>query len=417
MVLYNFSDVLNKKKYIYGTLLNTILLSIVYAISQSAFISGIIMFFIFIILLFVLNHSIFNSCITSVLAMVYLLIWNAIVGRMTSLFIGAQRYAMIENKPSERIMLMIIFDVVLFLSSRLIRRYFLHKEVNFSIIKNQIFKFWAIIFGLFLFIAMYISIHMFEVEIFDVIVYIIGSLFFIILLYLIYTSSIKEEKVARKQLELLQLQTYTENLEYIYNDMRKIRHDYMNVLASMVGYMEEKDMDGLIDFFDHNVLAFTKEMKSLDFQLGRLSNIKQREIKGLIAIKLVKARELGINISIDIVEPIEITEMKPIDICRMLGILLDNAIDAALETEQKVLQLGILVKKNSKLIVIFNSCKEERLNIYQLYQKGYSTKGENRGLGLSNLKEIITKYSNCDIETLVENYEFKQIIEIRSQSV
>ncbi|BCN29885.1 sensor histidine kinase [Anaeromicropila herbilytica] len=413
LVLYNFTEILNKKRFIQGAILCIIFISLIYDIFQSVFILGIIVFISFLVLLIALNHNVFTNCISCVLSMIYLLICNQIFGRVTLLLIGAKRYAMIGNKPYVRLIVMIIFDIVLFLTSMVIRRYISRNGTELSIVKNRNFKFWAILFGLFLFVGIYTSIHTTEVGIFDVVMYIIGSLFFIILLYLMYTSSIKEEKVARKQLELLQLQTYTENLEYIYNDMRKVRHDYMNVLASMVGYMEERDMDGLIDFFDHNVLAFTHEMKSLDFQLVRLSNIKQRELKGLIAIKIVKAREAGINVSIDIAEQIEITELNPIDICRMIGILLDNAIEAALETKQKTLQLGLLIKKNSKLIIIINSCKEERLNIFQLYQKGYSTKGDNRGLGLSNLKEIISKYSNCDMETVVENYEFKQIMEIR----
>jgi two-component system sensor histidine kinase AgrC len=48
----------------------------------------------------------------------------------------------------------------------------------------------------------------------------------------------------------------------------------------------------------------------------------------------------------------------------------------------------------------------------KIFQKAFSTKGENRGLGLSNLKEIINNYKNVSLDTAIETEEFIQNIEI-----
>jgi len=95
----------------------------------------------------------------------------------------------------------------------------------------------------------------------------------------------------------------------------------------------------------------------------------------------------------------------------VIGILLDNAIEAAIKCEKPSMKVAVINKENSVLFVIINSIYEEVL-IYKIYEKGYSTKGENRGLGLYNLKQITGKYTNVSIDTIVENGEFKQLLEI-----
>ncbi|ADZ19124.1 Histidine kinase-like ATPase [Clostridium acetobutylicum EA 2018] len=53
--------------------------------------------------------------------------------------------------------------------------------------------------------------------------------------------------------------------------------------------------------------------------------------------------------------------------------------------------------------------------IYKIYKRGFSTKGDNRGIGLSNLKDIIGKYPNVMLDTVIEDNQFKQIIDIKNK--
>ncbi|WP_455797754.1 GHKL domain-containing protein [Clostridium butyricum] len=55
---------------------------------------------------------------------------------------------------------------------------------------------------------------------------------------------------------------------------------------------------------------------------------------------------------------------------------------------------------------------KDKIPIYKIYEKGFSTKGENRGLGLYSLKEITSKYNNVFLDTVLENNEFKQLLQI-----
>lgn len=242
--------------------------------------------------------------------------------------------------------------------------------------------------------------------------YIIYFILLMTIIFVLFWGYFKDEKVKSKQREIEQLDKYTNNLEIAYKDMRKVRHDYMNVLVSMIGYMDNNDMPGLVNFFEKEIIPFSNKLRENNFKLGLLARLKQRSIKGIVSMKVIQAQEAGIKVFIDIAEDFEITHMDIIDLCRILGILLDNAIEAAKEYEVGKIKVGFINKPKVKTIVIINSCKDDLPLIYKLYEQGFSTKGKGRGLGLSNLKEIMDAYSNTTIDTVVENNEFRQVIEI-----
>ena len=66
------------------------------------------------------------------------------------------------------------------------------------------------------------------------------------------------------------------------------------------------------------------------------------------------------------------------------------------------MSIGFIKKNNSVIIVVSNSFSGDIPPIHKLYKLGFSTKGENRGLGLSNLREIMSKYNNVSIDTRIE---------------
>ncbi len=245
-----------------------------------------------------------------------------------------------------------------------------------------------------------------------------GLLFFIyfillmVIMYILIKSITKELAIKNKQIQFQNLQEYTTNLETVYMDMRAFRHDYINIISSLVGYIENKDMDGLTKHFNDNIIPLSKGIESNNFKIGLLKNIKLPELKGVISSKIIRAQELEIDVFIDIMEPIEKIDMQIIDLCRIIGILLDNAEEAALKCAEPSLKVALVNRNNSVLIAVINNCPEDIPPIYKLFQRGFSTKGENRGLGLSNLKEIIKNYNNISLDTIIENGEFIQNIEI-----
>lgn len=240
-------------------------------------------------------------------------------------------------------------------------------------------------------------------------------LYFMLLLMIfhIFSKNIKmeAEHKSRKE-ELERLIEYTQNIEGLNEEMREFKHDYINILSSMVGYLESNDIKALKNYFNEKILPIGEDFHKNEYKFGLLKNLKVKELKGLISSKIIRAQKKGIDVFIDITEDISDINMDKLDLCRTMGVLLDNSIEAAEQCEKSSIKLGIVKKKKAIIIVLMNSTREDTPPIYKLYEKGFSTKGQNRGLGLSNLRKIIKLYDNVMLDTLIENGEFIQKIEI-----
>lgn len=99
---------------------------------------------------------------------------------------------------------------------------------------------------------------------------------------------------------------------------------------------------------------------------------------------------------------------------RILGILMDNAIEATSECDNKYIHVEIRndFKRNRQLLVIENTYNDKDINIDKIYEKGYSTKPHNTGLGLWEVENILKKHKNITRFTTKDNKLFKQQIEI-----
>lgn len=225
----------------------------------------------------------------------------------------------------------------------------------------------------------------------------------------------KDQTLKIKEIQMNNLKEYTDNLEHLYMDMRKFRHDYINIISSMAGFIESKDIEGLEKHFNEHIYPLNKKMNRNNYKLGLLKNILMPEIKGLLSAKIIRAQELGIDVILEIVEPIDKIDMDIIDLSRCLGILLDNAIEASLSSEKKRLNIAFIKKNSSILIIISNTFKGVIPPLSKIFKTGFSTKGKNRGLGLSNLSEIMNNYSNTTLDTSISDDRFIQNITISSK--
>ena len=225
-------------------------------------------------------------------------------------------------------------------------------------------------------------------------------------------SYLEQIQAEAKQKALQDLQSYTQNLEAMYNGLRSFKHDYVNILLSLSGYIEAGDMDRLKFFFESKIFPTKNLITKGDYKLNQLSNIGVLEIKSLLSVKMIYAHELGIDITIDIPGKVESFLIDTVDLARILGIFLDNAIEAALETEQPQIGLNIIQDKAGVSIIISNSFRDNGVMLHNLKRKGFSTKAGHQGIGLWNAQKIISSYDNILLETTMKCSYFIQHIEL-----
>ena len=103
-------------------------------------------------------------------------------------------------------------------------------------------------------------------------------------------------------------------------------------------------------------------------------------------------------------------------VSRMLGILLDNAIEAANECEEKIINFEVVkdIKLNKLVIKIENSYNDKDIDTSKIFEKNYTSKGEkgNTGLGLWKIHDILRKDTSLELYTTKDNDFFKQRLEI-----
>lgn len=253
----------------------------------------------------------------------------------------------------------------------------------------------------------------------DNIEFIILNLLFL-LLYLIiflsamylYIKSIKKGYITmQKETEYNLMMQYTADMEKQYNEIRKFRHDYQNIITSLDEYISSNDLIGLKDYF--NRIKSNSEKTILnDFRLENLDKIRIKELKSIFGSKLTYAINLGIEVSFEAIDIIDAVSMDTVPLVRSLGILLDNAIEALEELGYGKLEAALIKHKGDVIIIIQNTCKKDIPKVHDLKRTYFTTKRNNQGLGLSNLSDIINDFQNVSLETIIIDETFIQKITI-----
>jgi two-component system sensor histidine kinase AgrC len=106
--------------------------------------------------------------------------------------------------------------------------------------------------------------------------------------------------------------------------------------------------------------------------------------------------------------------MKIYEFSRILGILLDNAIEAARECEEKMVRVEIRKDsiQNRQILVIENTYLDEKVDFEHMFEKGVSSKKHNTGLGLWEVNKILKKYPNVNLNTSYNGHFFTQQLEM-----
>ncbi|MFW3605383.1 quorum-sensing sensor histidine kinase AgrC [Staphylococcus caprae] len=237
-------------------------------------------------------------------------------------------------------------------------------------------------------------------------------LIILIILIIISYTVLREMKYKRNLEEIETYYEYTLRIESINNEMRKFRHDYVNILSNLSEFIHEDDMPGLKRYFNEQIVPLKDNMKTRSIKLNGIEKLKVREIKGLITTKILQAQEKKIPISIEVPDEIDKIDMNTIELSRITGIIIDNAIEASEALEDPLIRIAFIDNEESVTFIVMNKCSDNTPKIHELFEEGFSTKGDNRGLGLSTLKELTDENENVLLDTVIENGYFVQKVEI-----
>ena len=243
------------------------------------------------------------------------------------------------------------------------------------------------------------------------------SVFFILFSSITYNlvknTKIKSEVKSENQ-KLEQHKKYILALEKNNNEIRKFKHDFNNIILGLDGYINNDDFDKekLKKYFNSTIMNFNNNIELNDIVIAKLNSIKVSSLKSLITNKVLMAQNNNINVDINIQGEINDFHTDEMQLSRILGILLDNAIEASLEVpDDKKIEVNIIQIDKTTDIQISNTFNNTGTPITDFNKEGFSTKGTNRGLGLSSAHEIANKL-NILLNTEIDGNTFIQILTI-----
>lgn len=205
------------------------------------------------------------------------------------------------------------------------------------------------------------------------------------------------------------LSVYNGVLQSSIENQRKIAHEHGNQLSVLSGYIASRNLEKAKEYIE-------KIIGNCNSDNELLSRVKESGLNALLVFKIAMIERKNIDYELVVDENIENTIIASEDLCQIMGIFLDNAIDAAIQSEDPYITMSILKNDNELDITIMNSIKDINIDTEKIYQKGYSSKGEGRGFGLHIVDEIIKKYKELNLQTRIEEGLFIQELQVVGKS-
>lgn len=250
----------------------------------------------------------------------------------------------------------------------------------------------------------------------NLVLFLIYLLLLAISIFVILYLAFKQYQIKQREQEMQNFESYVASLEQINQDMRKFKHDYVNILSSLRTFIDDKNYDGLHTYFYNHILEANHQEQLNEQAMMMLNNLKINSLKGLLTTKILQAQSHHVPFYVEIVEEISDIPVDPIILNRMVGILLDNAIEAAREVENGEVRIAFIQMNGAILLVVSNKFDAQlNLKVHEIYKEGFSTKGENRGLGLANLRQMKNSLTNANLNTKISPPYFIQEIEVQKE--
>ena len=383
MSLLKLINAQNKK----DKILSIIILTIYFSISI-LFIPNQLRFLIFILVLILLIYFILkeksNKIVFYAFIPILLLSLSEIIISLILVLIGIESTLIVNNYMYNLVANVLISLLVIILINLKIFKTIIKK------VESKIYKISHLIKYMFLFLIMlYLLVSKNGLEFilksnyYLNIVIIIGMLF---IFMLIVKNEYKAEKLKEQNQQML---NYVTKYEKIITEQGKTNHEFKNQLMVIKGYAQLNSKK-LIEYLDSITKDFNKTTSS--YLISQLNKFPDGGIKGLLYYKLSIMEDEKINYEIDVesgvkskLKKLEIAAYK--NITKVLGVLLDNAIEASKKSKEKNVVISV-TKDNKEVTFSISNTYKGKIEIEKI-GTGYTTKGNGHGYGLRLVNDII----------------------------
>lgn len=248
----------------------------------------------------------------------------------------------------------------------------------------------------------------------NIVLYLITIIVLLTVLFSLIKQMIDNNKLTSEYDKLLEFMTTYENE---IENQRILRHEVKNefrtIRAKISDNQENKEIIEYIDEIVNDKYEVNKE------KYAKFGYLPANGIKGLCYFKTQEAEGKGIKVSLNISKRIKNSTIYSLnvkqqrDFGRILGVFLDNAIEASAETKEKKIGIEAYVNIEQEFKIIISNTYNNKIDKEKIGIESFSTKGKNRGHGLLLVKQLVNKNDIFKIKTNLENNIYIQTIEIK----
>ena len=357
------------------------------------------------------------SIIKSIAAAVITFLTTSVLEYLCSAFlfnVFSITYDLIMTVPIYRILLVTIIYAIIFILYKFIKYYKVNIEVFDNMTtKNKILIIFSIALVLLVIASQFYLVRFYSdtvpfiitfTGIFGLVAYSIISIY----------NLINISKLERTKRDLESANLTIHSLTILHDTVRSFKHDFDNIVNGIGGYVINEDMEGLKKYYNQ-LLEDCQKTNNL-YALSP-NVINHPAIYHMLATKYYDADQKNVAINLNVFLDLNEIEqrMRIYDFTRILGILLDNAIEAANECEKKQINVTFRkeINKNDLILVIIqNTYKNKDVDTERIYQKGLTSKENHSGLGLWKIRQILMKNNNLNLFTSKNDEYFTQQFEI-----
>ncbi len=251
-----------------------------------------------------------------------------------------------------------------------------------------------------------------EVKIEYILMFNVAITFFVLfIIFYSFKTQNKYNKVSNKyNIAIKSLNDY----EDMMTKYRVANHENKNLLLTVRAMVINGDKD-IPKYIDSII-----EDKYLDDEklLFDVSSIPSGGLRATIYSEILKIKENNINYSLNMdrnirsVDLIELDTDTIIDICKIIGVFIDNSIEAVKKLKRKNIDISLYVEDQSLCIKVSNNY-EGNVDISKINNAGYTTKGKGHGYGLPLVQNIVNNNSIFENKTEISKRVFSQVLVIK----
>ena len=283
-----------------------------------------------------------------------------------------------------------------------------HKKFNniFNNIRtNQLFNLLIIILICILPKILIIGLNYYEYSTTFLLANLIETIVVVFLTFIFFKRTLERDKV---QSELNLSEMHNKTMIGMVDGVRTLKHDYNNIIQALSGYVKTKQYDKL----EEHINKVLQECNVVNnYSMITAETFNEPAVYGIMGAKYFIAVDKDITVDLDVSCDFTKISFPMPEFSRILGILLDNAIEATQKSSNKYIRFEARydARKNADIIKVVNTYDTNiNIDLNKIYEKGFSSKKIKSGIGLWEVKKLVKKNKNSQIYATIENGKFVQ---------